>query len=157
MFILISADRDNLELCHSFYETREEATKAMVKEILDATYYESLEEIIEEADAGECGFSDYDAWVETSHSGTATWKIIEIPAHKSIAVDTPDGRIIAETYGAKDDYPGIWIFKDNNQAFNMMAAVEYNTSDKRFQIEGYQAHSDEPRTMTDYQTGEDLL
>ncbi len=74
-----------------------------------------------------------------------------------IEVETPKGKIVAETKGATDDYPGIWICKDTDQPFNMMAVVEYDSSNKRFQIEGYQSGVDAPRTMTDYETGDDLL
>ncbi len=74
-----------------------------------------------------------------------------------LKVRTPVGTIIAETHGAKDDYPGIWVMKDGNRPFNMMAAVEYNTTDARYQIEGYQAGADEVRIMIDYETGDDLL
>lgn len=75
----------------------------------------------------------------------------------SIEVETPAGKIVAETKGAMEDYPGIWIFKDTNQPFDMMAVVEYDSSNKRFQIEGYQSGVDGPQTMTDYETGDDLL
>lgn len=72
---------------------------------------------------------------------------------KTIKVKTPAGVIVAEAKSAVGDYPGIWIYKDDNQPFNMMAAVEYNTPDERFQIEGYQAGMDEPRVIINYETG----
>ena len=53
--------------------------------------------------------------------------------------------------------PGIWIFKDSEQLFSMMAVANYNSSEKHFRIEGYQSGVDAPRTMTDYETGDDLL
>lgn len=72
-----------------------------------------------------------------------------------IEVETPEGKIVAKVKGVEN--PGIWIFKDNEQLFSMMAAVNYISSEKRFQIEGYESGTDEPRTMTDYETGDDLL
>lgn len=83
--------------------------------------------------------------------------VSEMPDAKSIKVETPKGTIIAEAKGAKDDFPGIWIFEDDNKPFNMLAAVEYNTPDTRIQIEGYQSGTDEPRVIIDYETGDDLL
>ena len=146
-FQLISVTRSELEIVESFYDTHEEAHKAMIEDILISTPYESLEEIIEDADAGLCGFSDDEAWAETNQSGTGQWKIVEIPAQKSIRVRTPEGVIVAEAKGALDDYPGIWIFEGDNKPLNMIAAVEYNTSDKRLQTEAYQTGVDEPRSI----------
>ncbi len=74
-----------------------------------------------------------------------------------LKVETPDGTMIAEAHGAKDEYPAIWIMKDESTPFNIMAAVEYNTTDKWYQIGGYQAGSDELRSLTCYETGDDLL
>ena len=79
MFQLISVTRNELEIAESFYESKEAAHKAMIEDILISTSYESLEEIIEEADAGLCGFSDDEAWAETNQNGTGQWKIVEIP------------------------------------------------------------------------------
>ena len=73
-----------------------------------------------------------------------------------ITVETPAGSIIAKPYGAKDDYPAIWIMKDENTPFNMIAAVEYITPDKELHIEGYGAGYDEPIMIADYETGEIL-
>ncbi len=157
MFELISVTRDELDICESFYPTKKEAINAMVADIIILTGYETLEEIIEAADAGECGFSDDEAWAETNQCGTGQWKIVEVPEAKTIKVNTPAGVIVAEVKGSVDDYPGIWIFNDDSKPFNMMAAVEYSTPDERFQIEGYQTGTDEPRVMIDYETGDDLL
>ena len=157
MFQLISVTRLELDITESYHKTKQEAIDAMVKDMIISTPYESLDEIIEAADTGECGFSDDEAWAETNQCGTGQWKIIEVPEAKTIKVNTPAGVIVAEVKGSVDDYPGIWIFKDDNKPFNMMAAVEYNTPDERFQIEGYQTGMDEPRVMIDYETGDDLL
>ncbi len=79
-YILISTTRDELEICTSFYDTQKEAYDAMVADILLMTEYETLEEIIDAANAGECGFSDNDAWAETNQFGTGQWNIEKIPA-----------------------------------------------------------------------------
>ncbi len=157
MYELIFVNRNVLDICEIFYPTKKEAIDAMVADIILLTGYKTLEEIIDAANAGECGFSDDEAWAETSQCGTRQWKIVEVPEAKTIKVNTPAGVIVAEVKGSVNDYPGIWIFKDDNKPFNMMAAVEYSTPDERFQIEGYQTGMDEPRVMIDYETGNDLL
>jgi len=79
MFELISVTRLELEICESFYPTKEEARAAMIEDIIISTEYETLEEIIDAADADLCGFSDDDAWAETNQFGTGQWKIVEVP------------------------------------------------------------------------------
>ena len=79
MFALISVTRLELDICESFYETREEAVNAMADDIILMTEYRSLEEIVEDANRGLCGFSDFDAWAETREFDTGQWKIVEIP------------------------------------------------------------------------------
>ncbi len=79
MFELISVTRTELEICESFYKTKQDAINAMVEDILISTSYKSLEEIIEDADAGLCGFSDDEAWAETNQHDTGQWKIVKIP------------------------------------------------------------------------------
>lgn len=39
----------------------------------------------------------------------------------------------------------------------LMATVEYDTANGRLQIAGYRKGSDDLNTLTDYDTGEDLL
>lgn len=79
MFQLISVTRLEMEICTSFYNTRKEAHQAMIDDIILSTDYNNLEEIIEAANAGLCGFSDDEAWAETNQFGTGQWNIIEIP------------------------------------------------------------------------------
>ena len=80
---------------------REEAREAMLEDILISTPYESLDEIIEEADAGLCGFSDDEAWAETNQNGTGQWKIVKVPEPEcyvltNVSEDT-DGTVCAGT------------------------------------------------------------
>ena len=75
---LISVTRSELEIVESLYLTKEEAVQAMVDDIIISTPYESLEEIEAAAKAGECGFSDTEAWAETHQFGTCQWKIVKI-------------------------------------------------------------------------------
>lgn len=51
----------------------------MVQDMIQSTSYESLEEILADADEDLCGFSDDEAWAETHDSGTEQWKIVELP------------------------------------------------------------------------------
>ena len=101
MYELISVTREELEIVESFYQTREEAREAMLEDILISTPYESLDEIIEEADAGLCGFSDDEAWAETNQNGTGQWKIVKVPEPEcyvltNVSEDT-DGTVCAGT------------------------------------------------------------
>ena len=79
MWQLISITREDLEISSAFYKTKKEAHEAMINSILSSTNYDTLDEIIEDANAGLCGFSDDDAWAETHHSGMGQWRIIEVP------------------------------------------------------------------------------
>ena len=78
-YILISATRDELDIGTAFFATQKEAHQAMIDEIIAWTDYESVDDIVDAADSGECSFSDNDAWAETNHLGTCQWSIIEIP------------------------------------------------------------------------------
>lgn len=78
MYQLISTARNTLEITQSTYPTEEAARNAMIEDIINSTGYESLDEIVDAANRGECGFSDRDAWAETHEQGTAQWNIVEI-------------------------------------------------------------------------------
>lgn len=79
MYILTSVTELELEICESFYETKQEAITAMEEDIIRVTEYNTLEEIVGAANAGYAGFSDDDAWAETKQSGTGQWKIVQVP------------------------------------------------------------------------------
>lgn len=79
-YMLISVTRCDLEIAESFYLTKEEAVEAMINDIIDSTPYESLEEIIDNANVGYCGLSDDESWAETTSDDTCQWKIVELPA-----------------------------------------------------------------------------
>lgn len=81
---------------------------------------------------------------------------INFPTPNVIKVQTPAGVIIAEAKGALNEYPGVWIYKNDRDADNMLAAVEYSTPDKKFLIEGYCKDSEEPQVILDYENGKDL-
>lgn len=100
VFQLISEPQHQL-ISESFYSTHEEAHKAMIEDILLSTLYESLDEIIDGANAGLCGFSDDEAWAETE-SGTGQWKIVKVPEPEcyvltNITEDNTDGTVYAGT------------------------------------------------------------
>ena len=154
MFQLISVTRLELDITESYHKTKQEAIDAMIKDMIISTPYESLDEIIEAADAGECGFSDDEAWAETNQHETGQWKIVELP--NTLSVDTPDGTIIAEAHN-DEDYPAIWLFKNETNSDCMMASVEYNSDEKRMQTEVYQRGADDMIAMFDFETGEDIL
>ena len=79
MYILISVTELDLKICESLYETKPEVLDAMAEDIIRVTEYNTLEEIIDAANAGYAGFSDDDAWAETKQSGTGQWKIVQVP------------------------------------------------------------------------------
>lgn len=63
-----------------------EAHDEMLKEILDQSSYENVDELIDAANAGEAGYSDDEAWISHLSYDTIAWKIIsvEVPDVKTI-------------------------------------------------------------------------
>ncbi len=78
MYQLISVTRDELDVTESRCKTHKEAHEAMIADIILSTGYESLDEIKEAAERGECELNDNSAWAETSQYGTGQWNIVEI-------------------------------------------------------------------------------
>ena len=75
-----------------------------------------------------------------------------------LSVKTPKGVMTAEVKGAYNEYPGFFIsIEEGHCGSDIMATVEYDTCHDRLQIIGYMKNSDEPITLTDYDTGENLL
>lgn len=56
----------------------------------------------------------------------------------NISIDTPVGKLFAQTKGVKDEYPGIWITKDDTNPAHIVAIVEYNTSRGKLEASAYQ-------------------
>ena len=79
MYALISTNRMDMKISTRFYKTRNQAIDAMTEDIISMTDYKNLDEIIEVANSGECGFSDNDAWIESHKYDTVIWKITKIP------------------------------------------------------------------------------
>lgn len=78
---------------------------------------------------------------------------------KKLSVKTPKGVMTAEAKGTYDEYPGFFIAMESgyDECDPLMATVEYDTANGRLQIAGYRKGSDDLNTLTDYDTGEDLL
>ena len=76
--ILISTDRMNLEITTKKFASKKQAHEAMLAEVLDQGKYESVEELIDAANAGEAGFSDDEAWIRHNTCDTIVWKIIAV-------------------------------------------------------------------------------
>lgn len=55
-----------------------EAHDEMLKEILDQSSYENVDELIDAANAGEAGYSDDEAWISHPSCDTIVWKIISV-------------------------------------------------------------------------------
>lgn len=79
MYELISVTALELEITESFFPTWQKAHDAMVADMILMTEYKDMNEIIDAADAGLCGFSDDGAWAETLQCGTGQWKIVKVP------------------------------------------------------------------------------
>ena len=79
MYALLSVTHDELTIIATFHKTKEEAHEAMVQDILKSTQYSTVDEIVEAADEGLCGFSDDEAWAETRYQGTGQWSIVPVP------------------------------------------------------------------------------
>jgi hypothetical protein len=79
MYILISATQSEVVINEAFHPTKEAAQEAMLADILLMTDYQDLQEIIDDANAGICGFSDEEAWADTKQCGIACWKIVKVP------------------------------------------------------------------------------
>lgn len=78
---------------------------------------------------------------------------------KKLSVKTPKGIMTAEAKGTYDEYPEFFIAMEDGyeEGDPLMATVEYDTSNGRLQIAGYRKGSDDLNTLTDYDTGENLL
>jgi len=81
---------------------------------------------------------------------------------KEIRISTPAGDIVAETTGAYDEYPGIMVWNDGHDKSTdgRMALIEYDTDSDSghagLQVVAYARHEDEPVTIKDYETGQEL-
>ena len=89
----------------------------------------------------------------SQHGRFEAYTVAKLPDAKEIRIKTPKGTIIAEVHGAYDEYPGIWIYKNKPNPLAMMAAVEYNTTEKYFQIGSYSEGEEEPG-IRNYDSGE---
>ena len=77
-----------------------------------------------------------------------------------ISIETPAGTMCAETKGVYNEYPGILTYMEDQYldgTSEIMAAAEYDTCAERLQTASYYKGSDDPRTLIDYETGDDLL
>lgn len=99
------------------------------------------------------------AWENICISGpTASVEIdffIEEDDTQDIKVNTPNGTLIAKAKGAPE-YPGIWICKDTDSPFSLIAAVEYDRANNRLQVTGYLEGLDQAYSSFDYKTGETI-
>ena len=80
-------------------------------------------------------------------------------APEKLSIKTPKGIMTAEAKGAYNEYPGFYIAMEDGyeEGDPLMATVEYDTANGRLQIASYRKGSDDLNTLTDYDTGENLL
>lgn len=75
-YILITTDRVNLDLTSEEFPSAKAAHDEMLNQILDQSDYNSVEELVDAANAGEAGYSNDEAWISHSSYDTIVWKII---------------------------------------------------------------------------------
>ena len=77
--ILITVDQETLDLSVEKFPSAEAAHDEMLKQMLDQSDYNSEEELVDAANAGEAGYSDDEAWAVSRRScGTVVWKIVAV-------------------------------------------------------------------------------
>ncbi len=75
--ILITVDQETLDLSVEKFPSVEAAHDEMLKQMLDQSDYNSEEELVDAANAGEAGYSDDEAWAVSRKScGIVVWKIV---------------------------------------------------------------------------------
>lgn len=82
-----------------------------------------------------------------------------------LVVKIPGGFLVVEEKGALDEYPGVWVSvaKDNGAGIpdfgydDLVACVEYNSSDNVVQTELYRENDDEPIAIVRYPDGCDIM
>lgn len=80
MYVLASVTRDEMDLTVDFFETHEEAFKAMQDSVLDMANCNTLEELEDRLDSDDGEYiSKNSACVQSSHLGTIVWSIREVP------------------------------------------------------------------------------
>ena len=77
-YILITIDRVNLDPECEEFSSAKAAHDEMLKQILDQSNYNSVEELVDAANAGEAGYSNDEAWISHSSYDTIVWKIVAV-------------------------------------------------------------------------------
>lgn len=76
-------------------------------------------------------------------------------------IKIPGGYLLIEEKGAEYEYPGVWIsfLKDGAgpHCDNLIACVEYDTSDEEIRTECYSADFDEPCYIISFPDGQDVM
>lgn len=80
-------------------------------------------------------------------------KIGKVLQREKIEMETPAGTLVAEKKGAKDEYPGFFIYLDDD----IVACTEFDTTEKQFKTETYCKEYDEPSHIIMYEDGRDIL
>ena len=70
----------NTDIQTMYFGSRNEAISSMTDRIMSSAGYGSLEDLIENAGCGNCGFSDDESWVVTKDKGLVYWNIAVIPS-----------------------------------------------------------------------------
>lgn len=97
-YILISTNRTELDITTKEFSSMKEAHDEMLKEILDQSIYENVDELIDAANAGEAGYSDDEAWISHLSCDTIAWKIIsvKVPDAKTINQEQTSPRVMID-------------------------------------------------------------
>ena len=77
-----------------------------------------------------------------------------------LKVQIPGGWLIAETKGALDEYPGIFVTfmpdDENDIVSDLVACVEYVTGEDALRTEVYCSLHDNPVSIINYKDGEEV-
>ena len=80
---------------------------------------------------------------------------------KQFAVMTPAGYLCAVAKGTDDEYPGLYVsLSPSPDGFNvdqMVACVEYDSSEEVIKTECYMAEAEQPAYIIRHDNGEDIV
>lgn len=79
MYVLLTATEHELGMNALFYGTSEKAKSAMFNDILTMTSYETILDVVEDANRGLCEITDWGAKMPTANCGRGVWEIYEFP------------------------------------------------------------------------------
>lgn len=122
--------------------------------VAEVSYREGEELLISFYKEGE------DAPIFTKRGAVAHENVNRRPAPSGLWINTPIGRLLSETKGTEDAYPGVYISlcaeEMNVDQSELVLTVEYETERQEIWTILYQKGKDEPVHIMRYADGKDL-